>query len=178
MRDQLPRGLRKGRIVRRQTTFWEVDSGNKTWRIKFKGTQEVRFAAPSFAGATISTDHPILGSFVEGQQRLFVSSEAGAVSETVGLLEEAISVQTGGWRSLAEFANPDVLPADILRSGRGMLLEGPCSVVDAAKVILRNAGVRHESLESGRPRLDARALILGKNFVVAEHFEFETTPAV
>jgi len=178
VRDQPPRGLQKGRIVGRQKTYWDLESGIKSWRVHFRGKRESRFVAPAFVGLAVSTDHPVLASHLEAQRRLLVSSKANNVEELISQLDEAVAQATSGWRTLSEYANPDVVPEAILEAGRGLLLQAPCSVAQLVGAALERADVQFESLEVQHPSCEVRALILGRNFVVAEHFEFDAPHVV
>ena len=63
----------------------------------------------------------------------------------------------------------------ILTEGSGMLLRGPRSFVEGAADVLARAGIRVAKPDRGKHRgRTPCALLLGRNFVIAESFEFES----
>jgi len=158
---------RGGQILRRQTTYWVVTTGDTQWRIHFAGKVEFSYSEEAFASVRIENKHPVLDDWNEPWCSIFLACDP--VSD--GVLEEidrAVKVTTDGWRFSRTYLNN----ANRV-SGTGLLLRGPLPVVTAVENRLAASGIRHSVLDGHGPRGRFLALILGHNFVVAESFRFE-----
>ena len=168
-----------GTIVRRQTTFWDLESrALDVFRAHIVGQVEFRFVEPAFEVAELVGDHPVLVDYREATDSLFISTPA---QDPDAVLSELAALATGhfsGWRPLASYLNPDYPARKLLAEGSGMLLRGPRSFVVAATKLLANRGIRVDEPPRGQaPPGHTEALILGRNFVIARTFTFEPAPA-
>ncbi len=93
--------------------------------------------------------------------------------EVVVKLLHAVQNELGAWRSPAEYFNGDVELGKLLEGGFGLLFSGPEPLAEAVKCTLSEADVRFTALRRKRQERQVRALIAGKNFVVAKDFRNE-----
>lgn len=163
-----------GRIVRRQTTFWDVVvSDSNLCRIHFNGKQESSFHAEEFQGLAVYDDHPLLMDYLEEWRSIYISSATTDADVLVARLSEIVSDLTKGWRSINQYSNTSFDAAEILRTGSGLLLAGPLTLVNGILPTLSECGIVATTLEgkpiSGSPQV----LIMGSNFVIANSFKVE-----
>jgi hypothetical protein len=136
---------------------------------------EFWFVGTEFESATLTSDHAVLLDHLEAVDELFVSSQAEDPDALLLELDRLAGVHFGGWRPLGGYLNQGYPSRRILTEGYGMLLRAPRSFADRCTTVLKSAGVRVDELFRGRiPEASKRALVLGRNFVVAEGFVFES----
>jgi len=166
---------RGGRVVRRQSTFWDLIGRNATdqWRARFIGKSEFHFVDSVFESVTLVAEHPVLMDYHEPMDTLFISSSANDPDAVLHELEVGAEKHFAGWRAMVRYLNPDFPARDLLFTGSGMLLRAPRTYVESCSEILDERGVRSESIRGSAPRKATKALLLDSNFIVAEDFVFE-----
>jgi hypothetical protein len=177
MTAAFPAALAGGGVIRlRQTTFWDIhgQDGSAKWRASFRNKLEFCFVEAHFTSASLVTEHPLLHEHEEPEDSLFISSPAADPDAALLDLDCLCQERFRGWRPAARYLNPGYPARRILAEGSGMLLRGPRSFVEGATDVLARAGVRVAKPDPAKDRArTACALLLGRNFVVAESFEFE-----
>lgn len=107
--------------------------------------------------------------------QLFVWSPSDRPDTVLLELGALAQAHFGGWRTLADYLNPDYPPRRVLAEGAGMLLRAPRSFTAVCAARLTEEGISvGEPSRSPAPQVTRTVLVLGRNFVVAESFDFET----
>lgn len=164
-----------GKIVKRQTTYWDVelDVGGipEIWRIDFKRKREFRFVTPEFGSMEIRNAHWALDEYVaEAWEALYVSSPTSDVDGVLRSLATVVSEHTNGWRTLSHYLNDLGDPRTILSGGYGLLLRGPSSLARKVSDVLTMHGIANNILLAFSKPVKTKALLLGENFVIADDF--------
>jgi hypothetical protein len=169
--DEVPyRLLAPGRIVLRQTTYWEVQSDSGThWRIHFRGKLEMRFRCPDFASVELFHSHPILVNHVEPWCDVYFKGHPADPGDLEDALAKTTHRVTEGWRDVAEYRNA----AAPFSGGYGLAVRAPTSLGRAAEADMIRALLSTSSICSGTQSKRCVVLVFDKSYVVAERFRFE-----
>jgi hypothetical protein len=160
------------RITKRQTTYWDLDTEHGPIRVHFHNKKEHRFVSPAADAFEVTASHPVLLNYSEPWSQLSIVGSSADAAEVIGALASVGSTILKPWRNLAEYLNPSVTPTELIQAG-GVLLDAPDSLVSPISLALTGVGVCHTLIRS-RPAAQApKALIVGRNFVVAEDFQVE-----
>jgi hypothetical protein len=169
-----------GRITRRQTTYWEIaiprTEYQSFYRVHCRGKLESRFVDPDFGSCSLQTKHPLLDYYLEARDTLSFHGTAQDPDRLLRSLEELSVRQSDGWRPLSTYFNPQINSLDLLKSGSGVLLEGPRSLLSKAKDLLASYGIEASILERKPVAPSAQVLLLPPNFMIAEAFRAEMLP--
>lgn len=165
-----------GRIIRRQTTFWDVvpTKHDGRFRVHFIGKVEAHCDAEHYARTDLLEDHPLLVDHREPETPLFISSRAADPDRTLSRLDDVTRSFFHGWRPLVRYLNPDYPSRTLLAEGHGLLLRGPASYVAACSEIVAAEGVRVDPVVP--LTVDTRplaALCFDRSYVVAAGFRFD-----
>jgi hypothetical protein len=165
---------RGGKIVRRQTTFWDLQtSDGSTIRVHFDGKVEFGFVAQGFPGVEVTSSHPLLTEYKSPSDSLYIASSVVNPAEVLSELRSATATHFDGWRLFERYLNDHVSAEDLLREGYGLLLRGPREFVTDAASICSRFGIKVSVLTGARAPAHLSALILGQNFVIARAFRLE-----
>tara|TARA_R110002096_G_scaffold44524_1_gene119675 strand:- start:45102 stop:46316 length:1215 start_codon:yes stop_codon:yes gene_type:complete len=166
--------LGPGRILHRQTTYWELESNlGIRCRVHFHGKCEFSFASAEYEEVLVLDTHALLLDHTQSSQTIMISGRPENSEALVGRLDQEIRSQTNGWRALSAYAIMD--SAELLEGGHGVLLTAPEDVCAALMPLLQKAGANpyyspgQQTQRAGTQRL----LLLGRSYVVAEAFSFE-----
>ena len=118
----------------------------------------------------------MLADYREPSKQLSIARAPAAPTTALQALMELVRHWSSGWRSLDRYASTGD-PLGLLSGGRGVLLEGPATLVERAERILFEQGTNPTVVGANPRREELQALCLGQNFVVARHFEFEVLNA-
>lgn len=158
-----------GRITKRQTTYWNIlDGRGNAWRVHFRRKVETRFVGSEYSELMITVDHPVLMDHEEHFATLYFTGKPVAQEVTEEELRLEVRRVTEGWRHYEDYR----CGAD-LAGGFGMLAEGPEIVMAAMANVLSRSGVKPSTIIWQQMKRDRLALLLGRNFVIAEAFRFE-----
>lgn len=165
-----------GRIVKCQTTYWELEArSGTTFRVYFKGKEEFFFAGEDYPSVAILDEHPLLLDFHEPNLDLYVAGRPIDAGKVVNQIDARIQSMTDGWRTLERYVN--VSPETLLAGGHGLFMRAPESICTAVTEVLKDAGIGATTpgrrLEGGRQRL----LLLGRSYVIANDFGFQPNAA-
>ncbi|MEM5789765.1 MAG: hypothetical protein AAGU11_20815 [Syntrophobacteraceae bacterium] len=162
------------RIVKRQTTYWDINGPGEDTRVHFIEKLEFHFETGSFDSYSITREHPVLVDYQLPWQSIFVSSSA--TNPTVILEHMAFTIRdiVGPWRNVGRYLNPEFDPVAILKTGWGLLFEGPISLCSAVAECLDTANVHFSAIPSMPARWPVEAFIAGSSFVVAKAFRLES----
>lgn len=162
-----------GRIARRQTTYWELQTQSTGLaRVHFSNKRETRFVSVEYDRVALTDEHPLLAAYWQQWASVFVSDAKRCGARFLADLAGRVGLASGGWRSADEYL---ALGGNgVLREGYGLLMRAPESIAAVAAAALESAGavpsvVLEHVPKSFRP---LRALVLGRNFVIAEDFRF------
>jgi hypothetical protein len=161
------------RVHRRQSTFWDFESPTHTERVHFIGKLEHYFVSNRAEYIEITDDHPVLVNYQHPWTEIYISAKPARPGELAVELLQAVQSRLGGWRAPAEYFNRDVAPRQLLEGGYGLLFSGPEPLAALVRQALNSAEVRFTALPCKRLEHQARALVAGKNFVVAKDFRNE-----
>jgi hypothetical protein len=162
-------------ITVRQTTFWEFTGTNARTRVHFRAKAELGFVEPHIADFRFADRHPLLTDYTCAWTQVFVSSPAAQPSELLDDIDKSIRALSENWRSFATYREPKVA-LGVLTDGYGALGSAPAPFIDAMTVTLSRGGVRFTEIPSHGPRGEFRAMIAGRNWVVAKSFRVEELP--
>ena len=160
-----------GTILRKQTTYIDLITESKSFRIHFLGKREFKFIDDRFKTISVYSEHPLLLDYVEPMMPVHLASPVDDNAKFRGLLEEAAAKVFGKWRSVDRYLN---LPLEeFLKKSYGLLMIAPETFARLAAERAEELGVRlivHDGqTDDGSPP----ALILDENFVIANEFRVE-----
>jgi hypothetical protein len=166
-----------GRVVRRQTTYWELqaDAGSLV-RVHFTHKQETRFTGAKYDRAALADEHPLLDGRRQRWASVFVTDAKRCGVDVAAELATRVDRATDGWRSAQEYFA--LGGTSVLREGYGLLMRAPEPIAAIAADVLQAFGAAPSVVldrvprASGRPPQHLRALLLGRDFVIAEAFRF------
>jgi hypothetical protein len=158
------------RIRRRQSTFWDFESTERTLRVHFIGKLEHHFVSNHAEHLEITEEHPVLINYRNPWTEIYVSSKALNPGKLSVELLHSIQVVLGVWRSPSEYFNREVKLRVLLEGGLGLLFVGPEPLAAKVQEVLQESEVRFTALPSKRSEQQVKALVAGKNFVVANDF--------
>jgi hypothetical protein len=161
------------RVRRRQSSFWDFESPEHTQRVHFIGKLEHHFVSNHAERIEITDEHPVLLNYQHPWTDIYVSVKPPNPNELADELLQAVQAELGGWRSPAEYFNQAFETRLLLEGGFGLLFTGPEPLADTVRRALDTAEVRFTALPRKFQRQQARALVAGKNFVVAKDFRNE-----
>ncbi len=159
------------RVRRRQSTFWDFESPEHTQRVHFVGKLEHHFVSNHAESVEIKDLHPVLLNYQHPWTEIYISTKPVRPGELALELLHAVQAELGGWRAPTEYFNQE--PRSLLAGGFGLLFNGPEPLAAKVKQLLGVAEVRFTALPRKRAEQQVRALIAGKNFVVAKDFRNE-----
>lgn len=162
-------------ITRRQSTFWDFTSLELVTRVHFIAKQEFGFVESSVREFRFEEQHPLLTDYGSAWTQIFVSSPAAQPARLLARIDESIQSKSGQWRSFAGYREPRVA-LEVLAGGYGSLCSVPDFVASNIASLLTEEGVRFTTISSHGPRGSFRAMIAGRNWVVAELFRVEELP--
>lgn len=161
------------RVTKRQTTYWEIESPNRTERIHFVGKEESHFTDQSFEDWSTTHSHPALLDYQYDWLRVFVSTPVLTPGAILERIRYAINDLTYGMRDSTNYFN-EFGAERVLTEGAGMLLDAPKPIADFCCKELSLAGVKYREHGSLRKRWPRLALKMGDSYVIAESFRAES----
>lgn len=162
-------------ITRRQSTFWDFTGSELVARVHFIAKKEFGFVESSVPEFRFEEQHPLLVDYGSGWTQIFVSSPAAQPALLLEKIDQSIKSESQQWRSLAGYREPDVA-LEVLTCGYGSVCSVPDSIAGGIASLLREGGVRFTAISSHGPSGNFRAMIAGRNWVVAEFFRVEELP--
>ena len=164
-----------GRIGRRQTTFWELHTGDSSLvRVHFSHERETRFTNAEYDGVAIVDDHPLLEPYRERWASVFVTDAKRCDPVFSTELASRIERASDGWRTAEEYLS--LGGSGALRGGYGLLMRAPEPIANIAADLLQACGALPSVMLGHAPHEfrpgAVRALLLGRSFVPAGAFRF------
>jgi hypothetical protein len=161
------------RITRRQTTFWELVDSSGDFRVHFAHKQEQHFVSPDCDDFGVMVDHPVLLDYSERWSSIYVASPATDPNQVLERIASVVAPVVGPWRTSNDYLNRQSTPVNLLQRGAGLLLHAPDPIVALVRPILDAAGVKCTVLPHLASRWPMKALVAGRNFVVAKEFQVQ-----
>jgi hypothetical protein len=158
------------RIRKRQSTFWDFECPERTQRVHFIGKLEHHFVSNHAEHLEITDEHPVLINYRHPWVEIYISSKPRNPGKLAVELLHAIQAELGVWRSPSEYFNRDVKPSALLEGGLGLLFSGPEPLAAKVQQALHEAEISFTALPRKRREQPVKALIAGRNFVVATDF--------
>lgn len=166
----------EGAVEHRQSTYWDLrfqEAG--LWRVHFKGKKESWFDEPgTFEALSICSSHPLLADYQDPWDCVYLSGPIICSIDLVERLKAAVVEETDGWRSANRYLNDCVDLYDLMEGGYGMLFRAPRRIGRRLARVLFEADARFTNLPYGAKSEDSLALILGRSYVVASGFQYES----
>lgn len=162
----------RGQIVERQTTFLRfLTSDGTEYKVTYIGKKEFRIKDLCFRGFSVVEMHPLLEYYQFQHVDVFISSRPATPLRVANEIEMMVKSFSCGWRSSAEFFNPQRKADILLEEGFGLLFSGPVNMANKVTDILELADVTY-SIVSHRAveQQSVKALIFGRNAIVASDF--------
>lgn len=168
-----------GRVVGRQTTYWDLQADAGTLvRVHFTHKHETRFTRADYDAVNLADEHPLLNGYRQRWASVFVTGAERCAAGFASELSARVGQATDGWRTAQEYL---ALGGDgVLRHGYGLLMRAPEPIALVAADVLRAFGAVPSIVldpvpgVSGREPERVRALLLGRDFVIAQAFRFES----
>jgi hypothetical protein len=158
------------RITYRQTKYWDFSDASGVKRVHFVDKSEQSFVSADCDTFSILSEHLILLDYLESWSSVYIASKAKQPEIIYERLIADIASVNGNWRPQAYYFNSQVRPVKLLSDGYGLLMTGPQTIVSRASLVLTSAGLRHTVLPAQSSRWPMKALIAGRNFVIARDF--------
>jgi len=162
-----------GRVTRRQTTFWDLQTQSAGLvRVHFSHKEEMAFASAEYDRLELADEHPLLAAYRQPWASVFVTEAKRCGAGLLPELAARIRLASGGWRTAEEYLK--LGGRGVLHEGHGLLLRAPEPIAAMVAAALQSAGAVPSVVldPAGRLRRPVRALVLGKSFVIAEAFRF------
>jgi hypothetical protein len=164
--------------------FDPANGGEKQkWEVDCAGVREFVICNSFIDNLYVETEHPVLLMFNEPYAQLYFYSVPTNIPEVMGDLFIRHVEVFGNWIPFARFLNrrPGGLP-DLLKMHSGMLADGPRTMIEKYASVLTAHGIGHSVRPTQLPRVldgakwqepatNAKALILGGAYVVADSFD-------
>lgn len=167
--------LGPGHVQFRQTTYWDLQSNHlDTCRVHFRHKTEHHFSHSCYDRVVLTDAHPVLYDYVEAWEYIDVSSAVPEPRALIASLDEIIDRTSCGWRNFGHYANSGYPILKLLAEGNGQVMWAPTTIAEAVANHLEQSGIRCSRLRAREPRPGYRAMLLGRNFVIAKDFRFES----
>jgi hypothetical protein len=161
------------RVCRRQSSFWDFESPEHTKRVHFVGKLEHHFVSTHAERIEITDEHPVLSNYKHPWIEIYIATSPTRPSELATALLHLVQAELGAWRSPVEYFNRGYPPRELLHAGFGLLFCGPEPLAALVQNALGHAEVSFTALPRTHKEQSVKALIAGKNFVVARDFRNE-----
>lgn len=173
-----PESSGPGHVARRQTTYWELQAhAGSLVRVHFTHKAETRFTGGAYDRVDLVDEHPLLDGYRQRWVSLFVAEARRCGAGLAAELDASVERATGGWRSAQEYLA--LGGSRVLREGYGLLMRAPEPIALVAADVLQSFGAvpsivvdRVPPRASGPEPHRLRALLVGRDFVIAESFRF------
>lgn len=178
----VPVGARgPGRIVRRQTTYWDfAPRSGPGWRVHFTGACERLFADAEYSTLAVHDQHPLLVEYESPWGSLYVARvppqlDERALADVLREVDEGVRAGSRGWRSLSAYLNDYAKPrGGVLALGFGLLLRAPLEIVEVARLACSARGIESSVIAGARGESSVRALVTDRRTaIVATAFRFQ-----
>jgi hypothetical protein len=160
------------------------DGETTFWRVQCVEMRESRFEDPTarlIDSIELASDHPVLWPHLRRQVELYFCGRAGNRDLVIAGLLRAHLKQAGLWFPFGKFFKDGTNLEQRLAYGHGLLAEGPETLMDAYRGVLKEHQLRPSSPPpraakhwNGRAWVEnppnLKALILGRSYVVASSF--------
>jgi hypothetical protein len=161
-----------GRIRRRQTTYWDLETNEGSLvRVHFTHKQEARFSGCEYERVELRREHPLLEQYRQAWASVFVTGAKGVGDSVEAELAGRVFRATAGWRGAGEYL--DRGGSGALSVGFGLLMRAPEPIALIAAEVVGGLGAQASIVPEHRAKLDPRrceALLLGRSFVIADSF--------
>jgi hypothetical protein len=169
-------GSAQGRLVKRQTTYWDIqvstDSTITLWHVTFPMGVERRTSRGCFSSALLYDQHPLLLNYQEPWEHVYTSGSHPKPDELIDQIVQLIDRETLGYRSASQYINS--VARSVLADGHGLLLNAPISLASIIIPVLQNEGIApyflHRALTpvlQAPIRAATQALLLGDGYILA-----------
>lgn len=164
-----------GTIEQRQTTFVNIRvSHGHEYKISYQNKREYLIEQGPFEGIYFDPKHPLLRHYRDDFLKIHISSKLDDTFELVIELKELLELEYNGWRAFDEYFNSDYDIGSLIREGFGLLYDGPSGLGFKISGILKRYNIIHNFKKySNYRKPNMKALVLGKNIIVAEGFKFQ-----
>ena len=160
-------------IKHRQTTYWDVVSPASHQRIHFIGKMEFQYVEADAASLEIVEDHPLLREYQSPWESVYISSAPVEPDVFHRYMMNVIEVDLQPWRSSTRYFNQVIDLPSLLAGGFGLLFSGPAALAEKVSQLLAEAKIESTRLPGQKARPPMKALILGRNYVIATNFRVE-----
>ncbi len=148
----------------------------ETWTVFYENVFEASIQPGWIDSAGIFEHHPVLFDWRESWQQTFVNSPVTFPERILKAIAERIAGRTRGWRTADRYISSDSDPLVVLTKGWGNFSAAPESITNIIVDVLSRAGVQTNTATVSRPQGRPKALILGRNFIVADQFTLDHQP--
>lgn len=152
----------------------EGERYTQLWDITVSGYVEGGFSSRFFDDLYCEKQHPLLWKYQPEQGELFFSGKVADVPALFLDLWQVHREETREWLAFEKFIWPSI-PASLQRGG-GSLAKGPVRLLQAYADCLDIHGVGWSMLPGQRHSQPLKALIMGRDYMIAEDFDFYKVP--
>ena len=148
------------------------------WQIRCEEVLEHNLKCLGASTIELTDDHPLLWKFRHDNASAYFNGTPSSALAVVGGLYEAHQREVGDWFSLQEFVNAGVLTSELLRSGNGLLAQGPIPLLEIYKEVTERHGIQVEiqspyppsgrmssPARQNRLRNESKVLLIGESFI-------------
>lgn len=160
------------KILKRQSTYWDILTAAGMTRIHFLGKEEFHFVSADIEGYVIVDDHYLLLDYSSTWCDLYVSTSTDKPSDVLNAIIKQWTLHYFHWRSPYRYLNEGD-PENILSTGFGQLLSAPEPLAIAACEVLRLANLEFTLLRGAPARGSRKVLLASGNYVIAKDFREE-----
>ena len=163
-----------GTITTRQTTFWNLafDDGRRA-RLHFLDKVEFVFDTERFKAFQVLDHHPLLADYSAGWVQLSFTGQPHQPEAVAAMIDATVRAASDGWRTASRYLNPFLPVTTLLRSGRGIIWDGPESYGTKVAAVLQGSGVLIQQFPGKRAPIASRVAMLDRSYVIARDFRLE-----
>ena len=174
----LPNELSKhtsAKILEKQSTFVRFVTKNSIeFKVNYVEKLEYLIEDLEFVGISVTEEHPILEHYQQNKVDIYLSSKLKNPREIIEVFEAMVESEYKGWRGIKECFNSECSITSLLEGGYGILYSGPEVLAEKVERVLQRNDIKYKLVaHKAKDKPQVRALLLGKNIVVAKEFRFE-----
>jgi hypothetical protein len=138
------------------------------FRVDYVNKREWSLDVEQFNGFQILETHPLLEHYNQEWMTIYLAGSADDPYRMISRIQETLLDHFKSWRGDCSYRYDYLV--EVLSSGWGILYEGPSEAVSLVVDILDSEMIGHSCLNSRRPPSEAKLLLMGRNYVVADDF--------
>ena len=157
-----------GVIVKKQTTYFDVDVDSEIFRVSYRGKLEFNFVNDRFGNISLHEDHQLLIDYLETMVAVHLGSKVNDAEEFREILNVGATDVFGKWRLVGRYLN---LPLDrFLQRPYGLLMTAPETFARLIVERSKEIGVKLIVHKGTKTKRHPKVIVMDANFVIADEF--------